>query len=340
MRSISNFLLCMGMLTALSVHAETATPPLTPLKTIELDWEAVENAGGYEVKLSPENGQAPLVFETPENHLSKAVPIGNYVLQMRTKSKDGRDTSEWSPPIPLAVVAKELTPLKPAQNAEIDGSKKPKISVDFEWSPVANAKSYTLSVWSDDKKDKPYVFTTKSTRRTLDVPTAQIYHWKVEFESADDVRYQQEPKLFTFTLLGQRLTKPEIIDHSLSCKDMLTWTDSEDAETYSAELFFKFIDETEWRSVQKQNGNEAFMPCPKLRTGAYKLEVTAKAGRRSPSEPAIKEFLIKPTLADINHSLQQAGLKPEPWMDPPAPLSDSTNLKKLSTPKLKQNQIK
>jgi hypothetical protein len=319
-------------------HADSETP----VKTVELEWDAVETAGGYEVKLSPENGSTPLLFEVPENHFSKAVPIGNYVLQMRTKSKDGRDTSEWSPPVPLAVVARELTPIKPTDNSELDGSTKPKVSVDFEWSAVENAREYKISVWSDEKKDQPYVFTTKATQKRLDVPTAQIYHWKVEFESKDSVAYQQEPKVFTFTLLGNRLTRPEINEASLNCKDLLSWTESDGAETYSAELHFKFVDKDgdqkeNWQSVKKQSKADAFMACPKLKPGAYKLEVVAKGRRRSPSEPAVREFLIKPTLSDIKRSLLASGLELEPWMTAPAAKKE---IKKLSTPKLKQNQIK
>ncbi len=284
-----------------------------PMKTIELEWEAVENAGSYEVKLIPESGSEPLIFQVPENILSREVPIGNYVLQMRARSKDGSDYSSWTQAIPLAVIAKELLPIQPKNEASIEGFGQPKHTVEFQWTPVENVKEYTLIVWSEDHKDKPYTFTTKLTQKKIEVPVAQVYYWQVKFSSADDVAYQQAPKTFSFTLLGDKLTKPEIAAKIPPIGvEKLTLKGPRKTQKYTAKLYFHYLDKSYWKDILETETKDAFLNGLKLKPGAYKLEVVAKANRQMSSEPAIREFTIKPKAVDLELALTQAGLTPGP----------------------------
>jgi len=299
------------LLTALAAVGTTShsAETIPPVKTIELEWEAVENAGSFEVKLIPEDGGADLLFQAPQNQLSQSVPIGNDKLQIRSKSKDGKDTSPWTAAIPLAVVARELTPLEPQDRSTVDGSSKKKQTVMFRWTPIENIKEYTLNIWSEDRKEKLFSFKTSSTSKKIDMPTAQIYHWQVVFVSADAVTYQQNPKTFSFTLLGDRLLKPEIAPFTPPQIDEFKWKGPPQTSSYEATLYFRHLDETEWKPVQKQTQDQTRMRIvPPLRTGAYKLEVIAKSARQLQSEPATREFTIKPPLSQVNELLRQAQL--------------------------------
>jgi len=291
------------LFSALTVNAQT---PM--LKTIELEWDAVENAGSYEVKLVAEIGQAPMQFTTQEAKLIQQVPVGNYTLQVRARSADGSDFSPWSEPMPFAVLVKELLPLHPEDQSIVDSDGVKKATVEFRWSPVEKVKVYTLIVWSEDKKDTPYVFSTKVPIKKIDVPPAQTYYWQVKFESADDVAYQQQPKTFSFTLLGKQLVKPEINGKLPPQPKELTWRASPEAKEYTAKLYYHYLDEKDWTLVREEKLSATVWETQKLKAGAYKLEVIAKAPRHIASEPAIHEFYIKPTQEELGRALATIGL--------------------------------
>ena len=137
---------------------------------MELEWEKVENASGYEVRLTPTDGSKARVFPTVENHFAQEVPVGNYHLQIRARSKETGDLSPWSAPIELEVAVKEIIPITPADQSTIDAAGNAKQPVEFKWSPVEKVKIYTLKVWSEDRKETPWIFTGKGTSKKLEVP--------------------------------------------------------------------------------------------------------------------------------------------------------------------------
>lgn len=302
-------ILSLLLFSALTAHAQTPAPA-TPqaLKTIELEWDAVENAGSYEVKLTAEDGQAPMQFTTQEAKLIQQVPVGNYALQVRARSTDGSDFSPWSEPMPFAVLVKELLPLHPEDKSIVDSDGVKKATVEFRWSPVEKVKIYTLIVWSEDKKDTPYVFSTKVPNKKIDVPPAQTYYWQVKFESADDVAYQQQPQTFSFTLLGKQLVKPEINSKLLPLPKELTWRASPEAKEYAAKLYYHYLDEKDWTLLREDKLTATTWEMQKLKAGVYKLEIVASAPRHIPSEPAIHEFTIKPTQQELDQALATLGM--------------------------------
>lgn len=286
---------------------EAAVPPpikQDPWKTIELEWEQVENAGSYEVKLTPVGGGPEHIFAAPENRLLQEVPVGNYRLQVRSKSKDGGDFSPWSEASTIEVAIKEITPLYPVDKAIIDAKGNGKQPVDFKWTPVEKVKEYTLKVWSEDAKDKPWIFTGKNTGKTLEVPPGQTYYWQVSFESSNDTSYYQEPKTFSFALQGTRLLKPEINKLVHNAKN-LTWKASPGAAIYRAKLFYRHLDETEWTALGDAKDSATEWALHQTKAGIYKIEVIAEAPRRMSSETASYEFMIKPSQADLAGILSQ-----------------------------------
>lgn len=262
------------------------------MKTVELEWETVPNATSYEVRLTPvDRGSKPLIFKSPDNHLSDSVPVGMYKLQIRSRGEDV--DSSWSPPIDFEVAIKETFPLYPEDKAVIDAKTMEKQNVEFKWTPVKKVKVYTLKVWGEDQPDKPWTFTGQSTTKTLQVPPGRVYHWDVSFQSADGVTYDQNPKTFTFTLQGTRLNKPEIDKAQLPT--LLEWQPVPEAKAYKGKLYFKHMDETEWTLVSEATLTENEWRMQRLKPGAYKLEITAVSPRRLSSETTSKEFFIKPS---------------------------------------------
>jgi len=267
-------------------------------KTIELEWEEVPHASSYEVKLTPaEQGAKIHVFTVPDNHLSQQVPIGKYKLQVRAKSKETDEFSPWSAPSDIEVVTKEVIPIHPADKDTISADGSAKQSIEFKWSPVENARIYTLKVWSEEKKDTPWVFTGSNTSRKLEVPPGRMYYWQVYFESADNVAYQQEPKIFTFTLQGTKLITPEVNAYAVGKN--LSWKPGEEAKTFKVKLSYQHLDETAWTPVKDATLEKAEWDLGKLKPGRYQLEVMSMAPRRLNSDTAKKVFLVKPTAQEL-----------------------------------------
>lgn len=291
----------------LHLDVPPASAPLA-MKTIELEWDSVDNAGSYEVKLLPEDALVPMQFTTQEAKLVQQVPVGNYTLQVRARSTDGSDYSPWSEPMPFAVVVKELQPLHPEDKSVVPSDGVSKQTVEFRWTPVEKVKLYTLVVWSEEKKETPYIFNTKETFKKLEVPAAQVYFWQVKFESADNVAYAQQPKTFTFTLLGKHLLKPEINSKSPPPLTELTWRASPDAKEYAAKIYYRCLDESEWKPLREAKLAGTSWAIGKLKAGAYKLEVIARAPRHIDSEAAVYQFVIKPAQADLEQALASSRL--------------------------------
>lgn len=272
-------------------------------KTIEIEWEQVPNAVSYEVRLSPVTGDKPHIFSTSDNHLSQQVPVGNYRLQIRSKAKDTGDFSPWSAASDFEVVNKEVEPLSPKNNEVINAATDRKQTIDFNWSPVDKVKQYTLKVWNDDRKDNPWIFTGTSTHRRLEVPVGRVYFWQVLFASASDVDYAQEPKTFSFSIQGKPLLKPAISKY-VPGKD-LSWKGGEGTAAYKVKIFSRLLDEKDWHFKREEKTENPHLVL-KLDPGNAKVEVTATAPKRIDSEAATYEFLVKPTLVQLNTALSKA----------------------------------
>ncbi len=276
-----------------------------PMKTIEIEWEADEKVGGYEVQLIPEKGGKRLRFFTEESKLSQTVPTGKYKLRIRARAKDADYFSPWSDPVPFEVVEKEIVPLKPEDRAVIAAKEQKKQTIEFEWMPVDKVKEYTVKVWTEKRKETPWVFTVKTNKTKLDVPPGEIYYWQVLFESASGISYAQSPTTFTFTLLGAKLTSPDIGPLEINPREQkISWHESPGATTYQAKLFFRHLDETEWALSQEASLSETTWSFTDLKRGNYKIEVVATAARRTPSDPAIAEFVVKPSHDELRWALQ------------------------------------
>lgn len=298
-------LLLVSAILFLSV-AGAQEPPAIPHKVLELDWEPVEGAEGYEVKLTPVPDGAPLVFSVKENSIQQDVPTGKYKLQIRSQASI--DTySPWSDAVEIDVANKFTVPLTPADGALVTAVDTKNVPVEFSWSPVEKVKEYTVKVWSESRKDKPWVFTTRSTRKLLNIPPGEIYYWQVFFDSSNSVTYNQNPPLFTFTLQGMMLVRPEITTKVVfGDVKLFTWKKSPGAKEYGVKLYFRYLDETDYSLVREEKVAASQLDTQKLLPGQYKLEVQARAPVRAPSEWAEFEFVIKPSEAELAKALAQS----------------------------------
>ena len=292
-----------------SSFGQSEEPGALELKTIELEWEAVENADGYEVRLTPETGKQ-IFFKTADSKLSEQVPVGVYSLRIRSKHKESSDLwSPWSDAIRLEVLKKELQLLEPQNEVVLTANSNKREEVAFKWSEVAKAKTYTLQIWDEQTKEKPLTFITKKNSQRLKLLPGRVYFWQVTFESSTAVNYVQVIKTNMFTIQGARLVKPSIHAFKTGAEQkVLSWISSKQAKSHSVKLFFRYLDEEKWTQVNTAEVPTVMWEFGKLKPGMYKLEVIAHAPKHTSSEPGSYEFLVKPKRAELESELQRIEL--------------------------------
>ncbi len=270
---------------AASAPSDEVLPP--QMKTIELEWEALDNAFGYEVRLTPETGK-PIFFRTMESRLSEEVPVGVYSLRIRSRHREHDLWSDWSDPIRFEVLKKELELLEPKHEEVLTAQTNAREEVQFKWTEVAKAKRYTLSIWTEETKEKPLIFVTGKNSQRLKLLPGQIYFWQVTFESATNVNYVQVIKTFSFTVQGPKLVKPSILPFKPGEPQVkLTWLSSKRAKSHKAKLSFRYLDEAGGKEIKVTETEAREWAFGELPAGAYKLEVQAFADRSAPSDPGV-----------------------------------------------------
>lgn len=276
-----------------------------PLKTIELEWDPVDNAFGYEVRLTPEGGGKPLLFKTLEPKLTQEVPVGVYALRVRSRHKEVDDVwSPWSEALRLEVLIKELLPEKPLENEILIAKSDLREEVEFRWTKIEKAKNYVLRIWDEETKEKPITFVATKNSQRLKLLPGRVYFWTVSFESATQVTYAQKENVSTFTLQGQKLVKPSITEVQPGEVKEFSWIASPKAKAYKTRLLFHYLDESKWRVVKEDVVAGTNWPVDKLSAGVYKLEVIATAPRYTNSETSVFEHTVKPTEAELNAAIQ------------------------------------
>lgn len=294
---------------------QQANKPQTPVEaTLDLEWEVVEDATSYEVKLTPANGGEPLTYLSSDTKLTKKLPAGLYKLQIRSKDKSSGYFGPWSEETEIEVAAKTVQLISPADGSEIAEPKEKRAQVEFQWTPIEGAKEYTLRIWFDDEKNARE-FKSKTARKVLSLPSARSYAWQVTFLTHKSVGYMAAPQIANFKVLGKQLLKP-IIDPKLvkiadpkapEQSQLAKWKNSPGAQHYKVKLLKRALDEEDWQAVTeipKQNTNE--LKIEKLKPGAYKIELIAQASNYVSSEPGVLEFVVKPTEAELAEAMKRA----------------------------------
>ena len=288
-------------------RAEASPAKESAKATLDVEWENVEEAVGYEIRLTPKAGGKALQFQSVQNRLVQIVPVGTYGLQVRSKDKETGYYGPWSEASEIEVVAKSVSLVAPADRTEIEENKANRKSVTFQWAAVRGAKKYILRVWNDDPA-KAQEFQTEKTQRVIGLPVARTYNWQVTFEDESGVRYAQDGAPFTFAIIGAHLETPVVdtnLPHPVVTK--LAWSEPPKAKSYQVRLLARALDESEWKVVSDAKSlEEAMLAFPRLAPGAYRVEVTAKAPHRRPSETGVHEFLVKPSEEELQAAMKRA----------------------------------
>lgn len=296
-----------GVPTTLPPMKKASDIPRVLEATLDLEWEEVEDAVGYEVKLTPKEGGAPLSFSAIGHRISQKLPVGIYKVQIRSKDRSTGYFGPWSEATEVEVTTKIVELIQPSNGAELSAPKDRYQVVQFKWSAAEGAKKYTIKIWSNDI-DKAVEFVTSSTTKDLKLPTGRTYFWQVTFESENQVGYKAAPKVFTFNLLGPQLLQPIVNKKiGLPAVTKVSWSKSPHAVFYKTKILRHALDETEWQVMKEQDKASALTwGFDKLKPGAYRVEVSAHAPNRVSSEVGFYEFVVKPTEQELMAALKPA----------------------------------
>lgn len=255
---------------------------------IELDWQEVEDAKGYDVEFQPVAGKrAPIRLRVKNPSWKGGIPIGLYSVRMR--SLDSRLVpGAWSQPSELAVLPPPPKILQPQKSVKSNSAEEGKVR--FGWEPVVGAYSYLVSVKSDDGKYKEEK-EVKGTALELTLPVAKKYSWEV-YSLVDGFKKEH----FSFNV-GQflhigEMPAPEIIVPTSELIDTLEWKAVPEASGYSFSIYHK-SKTGQWKRVRrgKTKAPQTKIP-PKFPGGNYRLEVAAFGANRSSAKPVQAEFAL------------------------------------------------
>lgn len=265
---------------------------------IEVSWENLPNAKGYELEFQPVEGSGEVLnFSTVESTFKVSLVPGSYRFRIRSIDSMG-DKGEWSEPLILVAQSQEVTLVSPVNNVAIEAKGK-RERVQFSWNPYSDAKGYVFRIWSETKSEV-HTLKTKKVNVSLSLLAENKYFWEIYPIHKSGVRYQRKSPPESFTLYGKQLPTPEL--EILTPKNPIgvEWRPLKDV-SYNISIFRRDILGLEWAKIEEQNdirtGKWLFKK--PLRPGQYKVEVFGVGKMRTNSKLATKEFFVKPKLQEL-----------------------------------------
>jgi hypothetical protein len=198
---------------------------------IDMEWEEVPGAKGYEVELFQDVKGTKLTrgkFKLDESRWSHAVSPGQYSLRIRSLDPRGVP-GEWSDYVPLKVRLENPQLLLPVPGAKVE-----KPEVQFEWSEITGAKTYQLVILNPSGS---ILLNTNLQENKYSFPLRSLgkYEWMVfALEENEGTRAQEiwpRKSFRSFERVGGELDAP-FVNLTLNNKVNLTWQKSPFAQVY------------------------------------------------------------------------------------------------------------
>lgn len=203
---------------------------------IDLEWDEVENAKGYDVSLAEviDGKEYPRGnFQTDIPHWSKEENPGKFLLRIR--ARDSRNVpGAWGEPIEFIV--KNLNPilLFPNNSDSFVKDENKANEIKFQWSEVKGVNKYFFQLKNATGK----IISKNETNNTfIIIPIKNIgeYTWDVKNNPEDLFKSEENPTITkTFSIKGEKLKSP-IIDINLNDSRgiIISWPEITRATSYS-----------------------------------------------------------------------------------------------------------
>lgn len=255
-------------------------------RTIQLEWEEVEGATGYDVEVSSEE-QKSEVFKVTEPNWSGQLHPGKYV--MRIRSRDHRKVpGSWSEPTDFSVgleVPKTTAP--PLQ--EVQAQKDQEV-VKLSWEATPLAQKYKVHIQSEDKS---YDVTHETLKPELEIElaAARSYSWTVQAILNEEIQSEISPEQ-KLTLVGPPLPTPVIEEPKNEYVRVLNWKAVGD---YYVLVLRQWDPNTQkWIPFKKMKVTENSLPfASDWPGGKYILVIQPHAKLRPPAPQARMKFSVR-----------------------------------------------
>ena len=275
--------------------AETSAFANTPLLTLKLELDPIAEATAYELEAT--SGAFQKTFTSNTEHMEIKVPVGEYMIRIRSKDRRGI-FGDWSEPEKIQAEPSSVDLQKSEQlfrpHIEAEGLR---YWVELEWIPVAGASGYRFLLKSKASgkeeivaqqtvKNPKIKFKTKPGRLTYNVQA--LYS---EGQVASPLA-SYEPKL---DLLGKKLNAPRL----LSQKELhIQWQTDDHAGLLVESVYCEFLSTT-CTPIGRQIYQSGFDFAPTKGPGIYKLALVSHIEGYVDSDPVHTEFIVKPKEEDL-----------------------------------------
>ena len=281
---------------------------------IDLDWDEVPGAKGYDVELFEVIDQKNFsrgVFHTETPHWAKESNPGKYNIKMR--ALDSRKVpGPWGEALPFVVRLPSAQMIRPLNNEILTASEMNELLVTFQWSNVTGALFYQLVVFNSKNKVILNEI-TKDIEVKYKLSQIDNYKWYLfpmfspnEKKDPEDFLSNKDENLKEkfFSIKGQILKTPVLDVEIIKKKGLLfRWNEVFRAETYLYEVF-KEEDNKEVKKILNGSTKKHQFAFGKnnLSDGKYIINIKATSSDYQDSESARVIFKIEKDSFEVTNN--------------------------------------
>ena len=269
---------------------------------IDLEWDEVEGAKGYDINLSEliDDKEYPRgTFHSDIPHWSKEENPGKYLLRIR--ARDNRNApGSWGEPITFNVKNYDPLPLSPNDTESITKDENKSNEIKFQWSEVKGVSKYYFQLKKISGKN---ISKNETSNTFIIVPVNEIgeYTWDIKNAPEDLFQNKENIKVYRrFSIKGERLKSP-IVDINLNDPRgiIISWPEISRATSYSYSI--NTLDETaQNQTLQLETKKTTFgIPLSKIPQGKWFLSIKSLAKDYVDSNDSRVIFLTKDNKTEI-----------------------------------------
>lgn len=263
-------------------------------RSVAFDWDPTEDSRSYDLEikaLKQDQSGGTFTFNLKKASWSGKLVPGKY--SFRVRSRDYRNVpGDWSHETPFTVDLENVKLKSPLPQSVLQALSGSKMLVKFEWSVVNGASKYKFVLSNADGETLAERVLT-APELELEVQASPKLTWKVSAESNTEAG-SEKVAASQFSVVGAKLSAPEIVKPDNAFVRNLSWSRPEEAETFDLNLSQFRTDTKKWVSFKLikdyQDTSLAFGEI--WPGGQWKISLKAKAKNRPSSDVTSLTFKV------------------------------------------------
>jgi hypothetical protein len=170
-------------------HAFRVKPPPLLTRSMYFEIEKKKDADRYQFEfvrfVGPNETGAPSAFDSREPNFRVRLSPGVY--EMRARTFQGKQPSDWSPPQKFYIEYYPPKPILPEMKEEIEANDQEHAPVKLKWESFEGVEKYVVYVF-DDQGKLILERETKENQTYVELPEDRTYKWKVVAYHAGEPR--------------------------------------------------------------------------------------------------------------------------------------------------------